>query len=131
LRKWKPTRTRAQSEDFRRAIERSLELGPAAGVAQGLTYPYYEEVVGGAACVANPKRCDLSRGIVTDDAANTVTFHLVAPDPEFPARLAVWTAVAVPAGTPNHDIGTYPLPATGPYEIASDTPRQVGAFASA
>ena len=37
----------------------------------------------------------------------------------------MWTAVAVPAGTPDHDIGTHPLPATGPYEIASDTPRQV------
>jgi peptide/nickel transport system substrate-binding protein len=63
--------------------------------------------------------------MVTDDAADTVEFHLVAADPEFPDKLAVYTAVAVPPGTPNHDVRTHPLPATGPYEIASDTRRQV------
>ena len=47
------------------------------------------DVVGGAACAAHPRRCDLSRGVVTDDAANTVTFHLVAPNPEFLARLTL------------------------------------------
>jgi hypothetical protein len=31
----------------------------------------------------------------------------------------------VPVGTPNHNIGTHLLPATGPYEIVSDTPREV------
>jgi YVTN family beta-propeller protein len=103
-------------EDFRRAIERSLKLGWSA---------YYPNVVGGAACLARPARCDLVRGIVTDDVANTVTFHLVKPDPEFLQRLALWPALAVPAGTPDHDIGSHPLPATGPYKVASDTPRQV------
>ena len=34
-------------------------------------------------------------------------------------------AVAVPAGTPIKDFGTHPLPATGPYEIVSDTPTEV------
>ena len=106
-------------EDFRRAIKRDFKL------RQPLANRYYTNVVGGAACVARPARCDLSRGIVTDDAANTVTFHLVSPDPEFPDRLAVWAAVAVPAGTPNHDVGTHPLPASGPYAIAGDTPREV------
>jgi peptide/nickel transport system substrate-binding protein len=52
--------------------------------------------------------------MVVDDAANTVTFHLVAPDPEFLARLTLTDAVAVPAGTPMRDI-RYSLPATGPY----------------
>jgi YVTN family beta-propeller protein len=103
-------------EDFRRAIERSLRLGWTI---------YYPNVVGGAACVARPGHCDLSRGIVTDDAANTVTFHLVAPDPEFLQRLALWPALAVPAGTPDHDVGSHPIPATGPYMFSSDTPRQV------
>ena len=103
-------------EDFRRAIKRSLRLGWTI---------YYPNVVGGAACVARPARCSLSHGIVTDDAANTVTFHLVAPDPEFLQQLALWPALAVPAGTPNHDIGSHPMPATGPYMFASDTPRQV------
>jgi peptide/nickel transport system substrate-binding protein len=59
---------------------------------------------------------------VTDDAARTVTFHLVAPDPEFLDKLALPFASVVPAGTPPHDVGTHPLPATGPYMIASYRP---------
>jgi peptide/nickel transport system substrate-binding protein len=112
-------------EDFRRAIERNLVIHPGASSISGTNYTYYQDIVGGAECLGRPAHCDLSRGIVTDDEANTVTFHLVRPDPEFLARLAVWSAVAVPRGTPNHNIGTHPLPATGPYEIVSNTSRQV------
>ena len=32
---------------------------------------------------AEPRRCDLSAGIITDDAAGTVTFHLGHADPDF------------------------------------------------
>jgi YVTN family beta-propeller protein len=106
-------------EDFRRALERDLKLGPNPALAD-----YFANVVGGAACVHGPARCDLARGVVTDEAANTVTFHLVAPDPEFLARLTLWDAVAIPAGTPNHDIGRHPLPATGPYEVATFTAHE-------
>jgi YVTN family beta-propeller protein len=105
-------------EDFRRALERDLLIGPN---------PFYGDafanVVGGAAC--HPSHCDLSRGVATDDSANTVTFHLVAPNPEFLARLTLLDAVAVPADTPNHDVGTHPVPATGPYKYASFTPHEV------
>jgi peptide/nickel transport system substrate-binding protein len=62
---------------------------------------------------------------VIDDRANTVTFHLTAPDPEFLDKLAFVQAVAVPATTPVKDVGTCPLPGTGPYEIASYTRREV------
>jgi peptide/nickel transport system substrate-binding protein len=94
-------------EDFRRAIERDFSLGsPNAPV-------YFAELVGGSACVAHAARCDLSHGIVTDDSARTITFHLVTQDPGFPYRLAVFDAFAVPAGTPNHDVGHHPIPATG------------------
>ena len=103
-------------EDFRRAIQRSLKLGWTI---------YYPNIVGGAVCLAHPTRCDLLRGIITDDATNTVTFQLVRPDPEFLQQLALWPALAVPAGTPDHDIDSHPMPATGPYMFASDTPRQV------
>jgi YVTN family beta-propeller protein len=106
-------------EDFRRALERDLILGP-----DPLYGDAFANVVGGAACAARPSRCDLSRGVVTDDATNTVTFHLVAPDPEFLARLTLTDAVAVPADTPLHDIGLHPLPATGPYKWASLTQRE-------
>jgi YVTN family beta-propeller protein len=105
--------------DFRHSLERLFELNPGYGTAE------YQDIVGAAACLARPAHCDLSRGIVTDDAANTVTFHLVVPDPEFLHRLALGGAVVVPAGTPVRDLGNNPLPATGPYVIVSDTPRQV------
>jgi YVTN family beta-propeller protein len=111
-------------EDFRRAIERDFTLGPGAPL-QTDAYTYFENVVGAATCLGRPGRCDLSRGIVTDDAARTVTFHLVRPDPELLAHLAFWAAAAVPTSAPDRDIGTRPLPATGPYEVASDTSRQV------
>jgi YVTN family beta-propeller protein len=98
-------------QDFRRALERDLILGPNSNYGD-----VFADVIGGAACAAHPGRCDLSRGVVTDDAANTVTFHLVAPDPDFLARLTLPDAFAVPAGTPMHNIGYHPLPATGPYK---------------
>ena len=98
-------------EDFRRALERDLVLGGNSNYGGP-----FADVVGGAACAANPSRCDLSRGVVTNDAANTVTFHLVAPNPEFLQRLTLLDAVAVPAETPLGDIGRHPLPTTGPYK---------------
>ncbi len=84
---------------------------------------YYEGIVGATRCEQNPKRCDLSQGIVADDATQTVTFHLVAPDPEFLYKLALDFADVVPAGTPPKAAGTHPLPATGPYMIASYRPN--------
>jgi peptide/nickel transport system substrate-binding protein len=102
-------------QDFLRTAERDLRLtGPVEG---------FDLVIGGAACIA--AHCDLSRGIVVDDAADTVTFHLTAPDPEFLQQLAAPAAVAVPAGTPEDANATRPLPATGPYEIASYSPSRL------
>jgi len=98
-------------ESFRRALERDLALGGNSNYGGP-----FAEVVGGAACAANPSQCDLSRGVVTNDAANTVTFHLVAPNPEFLKRLTLLDAVAVPVDTPLHDIGLHPMPTTAPYE---------------
>ena len=76
--------------------------------------PYYAGIVGAAHCERVPGRCDLDRGIVTDDNAGTVTFHLTAPDPEFLYQLAFSWAYAVPASTPDHQISAAQLPATGP-----------------
>ena len=75
--------------------------------------PYYAAIVGARGCLAAPKKpCDLSKGIVTDAASNTVTFHLTSPDPDFLSKLALPSAFAVPAGTPLHPRGSrYPPPA--------------------
>jgi YVTN family beta-propeller protein len=102
--------------DFRRAVERSLRhlQGPGFWLAG---------IVGAKRCLARPKEpCDLSRGIVTDPAADTVTFHLTAPDADFLYKLQLPVAYAVPAGTPLHLHGF--APATGPYEIAWFDPKR-------
>jgi peptide/nickel transport system substrate-binding protein len=107
-----------RAEDFRRAIERSVAIN----------HDYYLAIVGAEACTPKPVRCDLSRGIVTDDRAGAVTFHLSAADPDFLYQLALPGAFAVPAGTPLKDVGLHPLPATGPYMIGSYEPGPGGAF---
>jgi len=104
-------------EDFRRAIERVFSLNRLSGAAA-----IYAGIAGARACEQAPGRCDLARGIVTNDRANTITFHLTAPDPEFLYKLAFSFADAVPAGTPNHLIGPGQLPATGPYMTRSFMP---------
>ena len=57
-----------------------------------------------------PKRCDLSAGIVTDDAAGRVTFRLVQADPDFLYKLALPLAVPAPPGAPEprHRPGAVP-----------------------
>ena len=107
--------TLVRPADFRRAIERALHY-------QALKQPlgagfYFEQIVGAADCVKKPERCDLRRGIVTDPSRWTVTFHLTHPDVDFLDKLALPTADAVPANTPFK--ARLPLPATGPYMIAS------------
>ncbi len=109
--------TNVTPSDFRTAIERSLR--PDSGGAL-----FYDGIVGAPACLQRPSACDLARGIVTDDAARTVTFHLSEPDPEFLYKLALPFSFAVPPTTPDRTLAearrlTTPVPATGPYKITS------------
>ena len=101
-----------RASDVRSTFERDFKIAKFPG-------QFYDGIVGANRCEKNPKRCDLSRGIVTDDATKTVAFHLAAPDPEFLDKLALPFAYLVPAGTPTRDTRAHPLPATGPYMIAS------------
>ncbi len=104
--------TAVRAGDFRRAIERLFRAGSPGT-------DFYTSIVGAAGCVARPKSCDLARGIVTNDAARTVVFHLTAPDPEFLYALTEQDYTApVPPGTSNHDTALNPIPGTGPYRIA-------------
>ena len=108
-----------RARDFRRAFERLFMLAPFDAALYG-------SLVGADACSRRSQRCDLSRGIVTDDRAGTVTFHLTKPDADLLAKLALPIVVAVPASTPSKDTGNRPLPATGPYMVASSVPgRQI------
>jgi peptide/nickel transport system substrate-binding protein len=105
-----------KASDFATVFKRQFTVpGPANG--------FYQGIVGGGQCASSPRRCDLSKGVVPDDAAGTVTFHLTAPDPEFLDMLALPFAVAVPATTPLHDMGNTPVPGTGPYTWKSYQPN--------
>jgi YVTN family beta-propeller protein len=105
--------------DFRRGIQRQLTIGGAPAPA------YYRGILGAQACRPGPGRCDLSAGIVVNDAAGTVTFHLAHADPDFLYKLALPFAAPAPPGAPGRFISRAPfLPGTGPYMIASYRPNR-------
>ena len=102
--------------DIRRAIERVFVIGKQQ---QPDILSFYAGIVGASRCERERGPCNLAGGIVADDAAGTVTFHLTAPDPDFLYKLAFSWAYAVPGGTPGHEISAAQLPATGPYMTKS------------
>ena len=104
-----------QPADVRRGVERALleSHGQVPGA-------YLSVIAGSGGCLTR-EHCDLSRGIVTSGSSSTITFHLSTPDPDFLYQLALPTFDAVPASTPVD--AKLPLPATGPYEIASYQPK--------
>jgi peptide/nickel transport system substrate-binding protein len=85
---------------------------------------FYNGIVGADACLKHASTCTLPQGVVADDAAGTVTIHLVAADPEFPYKLAVPHATILPKDAPAKDVGTTPLPTTGPYMFKSYDPNR-------
>jgi YVTN family beta-propeller protein len=100
--------------DFRYSLERLFALRSVGTFL-------YAGIRGAARCDRRPLDCDLSRGVVADNGAGTVTFHLLAPDPDFPEKLALPFATAIPVGTPKRKMI---VPATGPYVIASYAPKR-------
>ena len=134
-----PSRCRARPTAARRTRSRSAgESGTpparpcghptsaAASSAQlsfGDVPDYYEGILGAPACHRNPRRCDLSAGILTDDAAGTVTFRLGQADPDFLDKLALLMAAPAPPGAAGHPMDRAPfLPGTGPYMISRYRP---------
>jgi peptide/nickel transport system substrate-binding protein len=105
-----------RASDFRRGIQRELSFGD---------WPFfYEGILGGQACHRNPRRCDLAAGIVTNDAARTVTFRLGQADPDFLEHIAQLTAAPAPPGAAGHLMDRPPfLPGTGPYMISQYGPK--------
>jgi peptide/nickel transport system substrate-binding protein len=111
------TGAEVRPEDIRAGIERALQESHGEDSAVDIS-----GIAGAKACIATPKDCDLGRGIVTTPGSNTITFRLTAPDPDFVYQLALPTFDAVPAGTPL--TARLPLPATGPYRIATYDARR-------
>jgi YVTN family beta-propeller protein len=109
-----------RASDIRRGIQRQLIIGPAAGIPD-----YYDGILGARACQQHPKQCDLSTGIVANDAAGTVTFRLTQADPDFLYKLALSIVAPAPFDAPDHAISRAPfLPGTGPYMISQIRPNK-------
>jgi YVTN family beta-propeller protein len=107
-----------QAADFQRGLERVLELnGPNA--------PFFANLPGAAGCMSHLSkrtRCDLSKSVIVQNPS-TLTFRLPAPDPRFFYELI--GVSPAPPGTPSHDVGTKPIPSTGPYVIRSYVPGRL------
>ena len=119
------TGVEVMASDFRRAIERSFQVG-----ARGLWGPFlFQSVVGADACTSDDgapvERCDLAAGILIDDAASTVTFNLSTPDPDFVHKLASPAAYPVPDGVAMNEDVEEGFPGTGPYMVTSTTDSEV------
>ncbi len=91
--------------------------GPTSGT-------FYAGIVGADKCLADTKSCTLEGGVVGDEAAGTVTINLVKPDAELLYKLALPHAVTLPADTPAEDMGSVPIPSTGPYMISAFDPNK-------
>jgi peptide/nickel transport system substrate-binding protein len=109
-----------KASDVRSSIERAFALRPHR---QDAIADFFGRIRGAHTC--KPGRCNLSRGIVADDSARTVTFHLSAADPIFLNKLALPFASVLPSSTSrSSEAVRRPLPATGPYRIASVVPKR-------
>ena len=109
-----------RAQDFRYAIERVLDLNPEAA-------SFLDKITGAAACTPG-KHCDLTRGVIANDSAGTVTFRLTAPDPDFLYKLAFEFTAPVPPNIPARAAGQDPVPGTGPYMITRYVPGREAVF---
>ena len=106
-----PTDRKSTVKDVVASFQRIFKVStPTAG-------SFYNGIVGADACLKTPATCTLDGGVVADEANNTVTINLVAPDAEFFDKLAVPHGVILPADTPDKDMGNTPIPGTGALHV--------------
>jgi YVTN family beta-propeller protein len=103
------------AETFKDTIERTLNPRMHSPWAQSLA-----DVVGARAYMAG--RASHISGVVA--RGDTLTIRLLAPAPDFLARIAEPGFCAVPSNTPIHRAGVRVIPSAGPYYVASYTPGQ-------
>lgn len=104
-----------RASDVRESIERVLTARPTSPGSA-----YFEGIIGASSCKSGKPGCDLSRGIDVNNEAGAVTFNLLRPDPDFLYKLTSPFAFVLPAHVPAvRGAPEEPLPATGPYMIAS------------
>ncbi len=112
-----PVNRDVRPSDFKFSIERLFRVD-SGGVG------FFTGIVG-ADQYAKTRKGGIS-GIIANDKAGTITFHLTKPDGTFDDYMATPFAFAMPVGTPDKDISTIPQwrIATGPYRITGYTPHQ-------
>jgi peptide/nickel transport system substrate-binding protein len=82
---------------------------------------FYSDIVGANKC--STKGCSLSKGVIANDSAYTLTINLTAADPELMDQLSLPFAYAVPTGTSLKLTGNNVPPGTGPYMWKSYNPN--------
>src|SRR5580692_866591 len=82
---------------------------------------FYSKIAGASAC--STKGCSLSKGVIANDSAYTLTINLTAPDAEIMDQLSLPFAYAVPASTSLKLTGNNVPPGTGPYMWKSYNPN--------
>lgn len=112
-----PVKRAVRPSDVKWSIERILKVNSP-------NVSWYVGIAG-ATAYESGKAASVS-GIVANDAAMTVSFHLTQPDGTFLEYMAMPPAFVYPAGTPAHDVSTSAQErvATGPYMISSYVPSQ-------
>jgi peptide/nickel transport system substrate-binding protein len=99
--------TPVKASDFKSSIIRDFKVdSPGVG--------FFGGIVGSD----NAKNGDIS-GITTDDKTGKITINLTSPQGDFENILATTFAALVPPNSPDKDMSSTPLPATGPYMIKS------------
>jgi peptide/nickel transport system substrate-binding protein len=106
------------TDDVLASFQRIFKVfGPTSGT-------FYQRIVGADACLDVPETCTLDGGVVVDKASYSVTINLTEPDAEFLFKLAVPHASILPSETPPRDVGTEPIPGTGPYMLEAYDPNK-------
>ena len=97
-------------------------LGSSARSRWAGSRPSYFQSSSALKHARRPATCDLSDGVVSIDAAPSLTFHLTEPDPNLLYTLAMPPAFAVPEGTPKSPI----RPRRPPHRAVSDRVVRAG-----
>lgn len=105
-----------KASDFLWAVKRDLKI--PWPLASGFFTPY----VVGASDYAKGKSNTIS-GVTTNDAANTITIHLIHAYGAFENTLAFDNLSPVPSGTPMKNLSANPPIGVGPYKFASVVPN--------
>jgi YVTN family beta-propeller protein len=111
-----PSNEPVTAQTFKDTIERTLNPG-----THSLLAPDLADIVGARAYMSG--KASHIAGVIAN--GDTLTIRLLAPAPDFLARIAEpWASCAVPSDTPINPKGENVIPSAGPYYVKSYTPRQ-------